>query len=77
MAGAAGTGGRHPGLLCQHPLRRGQEQDTGEDCDDDDDNYDNYDNDDDMMFQGPQPVPGSVKYRGTLAAIATVYREEG
>ena len=72
MAGAAGTGGRHPGLLRQHPLRRGQEQDTG--WDDDDDEDDNYD---DKNFQGPQPVPGSVKYRGTLAAIATVYREEG
>ena len=71
MAGAAGTGGGHSGLLRQHPLRRGQEQDTGEDYNDDDDN------DDGMMFQGPQPVPGSVKYRGTLAAIATVYREEG
>ena len=74
MTGSARAGGGHSGLLRQHPLRRGQEQDTGEDCDDDDDNYDN---DDDMMFQGPQPVPGSVKYRGTLAAIATVYREEG
>ena len=72
MTGAAGTGGRNPGLLRQHTLRCGQKQNTGEDDFDDDD-----DNDDGMMFQGPQPVPGSVKYRGTLAAIATVYREEG
>ncbi|XP_054262111.1 mitochondrial 2-oxodicarboxylate carrier [Macrosteles quadrilineatus] len=28
-------------------------------------------------IQGPQPVPGQVKYRGTLATIAIVYREEG
>jgi len=28
-------------------------------------------------IQGPQPVPGEVKYRGTARAIATVYREEG
>lgn len=28
-------------------------------------------------IQGPQPVPGEVKYRTTLGSIATVYREEG
>ena len=49
MTGAARAGGGHSGLLRQHPLRRGQEQDTGWDDDDDDDNYDNYDNDDDIM----------------------------
>ncbi|XP_048737155.1 mitochondrial 2-oxodicarboxylate carrier-like isoform X2 [Ostrea edulis] len=28
-------------------------------------------------IQGPQPVPGQIKYRTCLATIATVYREEG
>jgi solute carrier family 25 (mitochondrial 2-oxodicarboxylate transporter), member 21 len=28
-------------------------------------------------IQGPQPQPGVVKYRSTLATMATVYREEG
>jgi len=28
-------------------------------------------------IQGPQPVPGEVKYRGTARVIAMVYREEG
>ncbi|XP_047480815.1 mitochondrial 2-oxodicarboxylate carrier-like isoform X1 [Penaeus chinensis] len=28
-------------------------------------------------IQGPQPVPGEIKYRTTFGAIATVYREEG
>ncbi|CAG0886936.1 unnamed protein product [Darwinula stevensoni] len=28
-------------------------------------------------IQGPQPVPGQVKYRTTLASMLTVYREEG
>lgn len=28
-------------------------------------------------IQGPQPVPGEIKYRTTLGSIATVYREEG
>ncbi|EDW37501.1 GL21377 [Drosophila persimilis] len=28
-------------------------------------------------IQGPQPVPGQIKYRGTLSSMATVYREEG
>ena len=28
-------------------------------------------------IQGPQPQPGRVKYRGTMAAMMTVYREEG
>lgn len=28
-------------------------------------------------IQGPQPVPGQVKYRGTARVIAMVYREEG
>jgi len=28
-------------------------------------------------IQGPQPVPGVVKYRGTARVIAMVYREEG
>ena len=27
--------------------------------------------------QGPQPVPGEVKYRGTARVIGMVYREEG
>ena len=40
MTGSARAGGGHSGLLRQHPLRRGQEQDTGEDCDDDDDDKD-------------------------------------
>lgn len=28
-------------------------------------------------IQGPQPVPGEIKYRTTLSSIAIVYREEG
>ncbi|WAR18410.1 ODC-like protein [Mya arenaria] len=28
-------------------------------------------------IQGPQPVPGEIKYRKCFATIATVYREEG
>lgn len=28
-------------------------------------------------IQGPQPVPGVVKYRSTTGAIVMVYREEG
>lgn len=28
-------------------------------------------------IQGPQPVPGEIKYRTCLGTIATVYREEG
>ncbi|XP_046664226.1 mitochondrial 2-oxodicarboxylate carrier [Homalodisca vitripennis] len=28
-------------------------------------------------IQGPQPVPGQIKYKGTLATIVIVYREEG
>ncbi|XP_063216788.1 mitochondrial 2-oxodicarboxylate carrier [Bacillus rossius redtenbacheri] len=28
-------------------------------------------------IQGPQPVPGEVKYRTTLGSMALVYREEG
>ena len=28
-------------------------------------------------IQGPQPVCGEVKYRGTARVIAMVYREEG
>ncbi len=28
-------------------------------------------------IQGPQPVPGRVKYSGTLRTIALVRREEG
>lgn len=28
-------------------------------------------------IQGPQPVPGEIKYRTTFSSIATVYREEG
>ncbi len=28
-------------------------------------------------IQGPQPVPGQVKYHGTLRTIAMVQREEG
>ena len=28
-------------------------------------------------IQGPQPIPGQVKYHGTLRTLALVYREEG
>ena len=28
-------------------------------------------------IQGPQPVPGEVKYNGCLRSIGIVYREEG
>lgn len=28
-------------------------------------------------IQGPQPVPGQVKYRGTFSSMAIVAREEG
>jgi len=28
-------------------------------------------------IQGPQPVPGQVKYKSTLRSIAIIYREEG
>ena len=28
-------------------------------------------------IQGPQPIPGQIKYKGTLRTIATVYKEEG
>ncbi|XP_016948865.1 mitochondrial 2-oxodicarboxylate carrier [Drosophila biarmipes] len=28
-------------------------------------------------IQGPQPVPGQIKYRGTLSSMGIVYREEG
>jgi solute carrier family 25 2-oxodicarboxylate transporter 21 len=28
-------------------------------------------------IQGPQPVPGTVKYKSTLKTIGIVYREEG
>lgn len=28
-------------------------------------------------IQGPQPVPGEIKYKSTLGTIACVYREEG
>ncbi|CAH1957994.1 unnamed protein product [Acanthoscelides obtectus] len=28
-------------------------------------------------IQGPQPIPGKIKYRGTLNSMAIVYREEG
>lgn len=28
-------------------------------------------------IQGPQPVPGHIKYRTTLATISIIYREEG
>lgn len=28
-------------------------------------------------IQGPQPVPGQVKYRTTTGAIMIIYREEG
>lgn len=28
-------------------------------------------------IQGPQPVPGEIKYRTCFATIATVYKEEG
>ena len=28
-------------------------------------------------IQGPQPVPGQIKYRTCFATIGTVYREEG
>lgn len=28
-------------------------------------------------IQGPQPQPGVIKYRSTLASVAMVYREEG
>lgn len=28
-------------------------------------------------IQGPQPVPGEIKYRTCFATIAMVYREEG
>ena len=28
-------------------------------------------------IQGPQPVPGEIKYKKCFATIATVYREEG
>ncbi|EDW78447.1 uncharacterized protein Dwil_GK16434 [Drosophila willistoni] len=28
-------------------------------------------------IQGPQPVPGQIKYRGTFASMGIVYREEG
>lgn len=28
-------------------------------------------------IQGPQPVPGQVKYRSCFATMLTIYREEG
>lgn len=28
-------------------------------------------------IQGPQPVPGQIKYRTTVGAISIIYREEG
>lgn len=28
-------------------------------------------------IQGPQPVPGQIKYRGTFQSMALVYKEEG
>jgi solute carrier family 25 2-oxodicarboxylate transporter 21 len=28
-------------------------------------------------IQGPQPVPGQVKYKGTIKTIVKVYHEEG
>ena len=28
-------------------------------------------------IQGPQPVPGEIKYRTCFATSATVYKEEG
>lgn len=28
-------------------------------------------------IQGPQPVPGEIKYRTCFKTIATVYKEEG
>lgn len=28
-------------------------------------------------IQGPQPVPGQIKYRTCFATILTVYKEEG
>jgi len=28
-------------------------------------------------IQGPQPIPGQVKYKGTLKSIGIIYREEG
>jgi solute carrier family 25 2-oxodicarboxylate transporter 21 len=28
-------------------------------------------------IQGPQPVPGQIKYRSTLNSVVIVYREEG
>ena len=28
-------------------------------------------------IQGPQPVPGEIKYRTCFATIVTVYKEEG
>lgn len=28
-------------------------------------------------IQGPQPVPGQIKYKATLASVAIVYKEEG
>lgn len=28
-------------------------------------------------IQGPQPIPGQIKYRGTLKSVRTIYLEEG
>jgi len=28
-------------------------------------------------IQGPQPVPGAIKYKGTFKSIFMVYKEEG
>lgn len=30
-----------------------------------------------FVFQGPQPVAGQIKYKGTFRSIFLVYREEG
>lgn len=30
-----------------------------------------------FRVQGPQPVPGQVKYRTTVGSMLTVWREEG
>lgn len=28
-------------------------------------------------IQGPQPVPGQIKYKSTLGSVTLVYKEEG
>lgn len=28
-------------------------------------------------IQGPQPIPGQIKYKSTLKSIAIIYKEEG